>query len=333
MYKSAKPLFFRTETPMHAGSGSDLGHIDLPIQREKHTNFPNVQSSSLKGAFREHVEQRCKDDIDKIGVHLTFGYDRDGIKKDSKVAQFFNKPEDRDYSGSLAFTDARLLLFPLKSYRGVYALATCPMILKRFYKEMNFVCTSNVEFSHQDFSTLGDNIAVANADFLTIDSEDKKKVILEEYAFDIESSCNNSVSNIAEELTSLIGIDNEELKNRLVVLPDEVFRDFIVLSTEVITRTKIQNDTGTVQSGALFTEEYLPSESYMYSIIAASNVFQTKSGKDKRTRNFPNVKISTDLEVLNFLKKQLGDVAQIGGSSTLGKGIVKLFKKQLSNGN
>ncbi|MBK9462153.1 MAG: hypothetical protein IPN94_22720 [Sphingobacteriales bacterium] len=32
------------------------------------------------------------------------------------------------------------------------------------------------------------------------------------------------------------------------------------MSTEVITRTKIDNETGTVEDGALFTEEYLPTE-------------------------------------------------------------------------
>ena len=56
MYQSFKSLFFICETPLHAGSGSDLGIVDLPIQREKHTGFPKVESSSLKGAIREAVE-------------------------------------------------------------------------------------------------------------------------------------------------------------------------------------------------------------------------------------------------------------------------------------
>lgn len=35
MFQTSKPLFFICETPLHAGSGSDLGIVDLPIQREK----------------------------------------------------------------------------------------------------------------------------------------------------------------------------------------------------------------------------------------------------------------------------------------------------------
>lgn len=38
---------------MHVGAGSSTGTIDLPIQREKHTNFPHIEGSSLRGAIRE----------------------------------------------------------------------------------------------------------------------------------------------------------------------------------------------------------------------------------------------------------------------------------------
>ena len=56
MYKKAIPFFLICETPLHAGSGSDLGVIDLPIQRERHTTFPKIESSSLKGSLREAFE-------------------------------------------------------------------------------------------------------------------------------------------------------------------------------------------------------------------------------------------------------------------------------------
>ena len=320
MYQKAKPLFFRTETPMHVGSGSDLGHIDLPIQREKHTSFPNIQSSSLKGALREHIEQRVDTDAKRIGIQITFGYDDDGAN--GKVKSFFSDKEDKDYSGSLAFTDARLLLFSIKSYKGVFALATCPMIIDKLYKELNHVCNPNIGFKNFKFD-LNDNVAVSDSNFLSIDGGGK--IILEEYSFDIDKE--NKASELAKELAILLGV--EEIKNRLVVLPDEVFRDFVVLSTEVITRTKIQNDTGTVQGGALFTEEYLPAESYMYSIVAASRVFyQNNNSKEQKVKDFSDVNISSADEVLNFFDNNRGNVAQIGGSRTLGKGIVKFLKSK-----
>ena len=56
MYKISKPVFLYCLTSLHAGSGSSLGVVDLPIQRERHTSFPKIESSSLKGAFREAFE-------------------------------------------------------------------------------------------------------------------------------------------------------------------------------------------------------------------------------------------------------------------------------------
>ncbi|MEW5822118.1 MAG: RAMP superfamily CRISPR-associated protein, partial [Cyanobacteriota bacterium] len=57
MYKQAKPFFMIVQTPLHAGSGQDLGIVDQPIQRERHTSFPKIEGSSLKGAIREVFEE------------------------------------------------------------------------------------------------------------------------------------------------------------------------------------------------------------------------------------------------------------------------------------
>ena len=46
MFKQAKPLFLIVETPLHAGSGSDLGIVDLPIQRE---NTPTTRKLKRPG--------------------------------------------------------------------------------------------------------------------------------------------------------------------------------------------------------------------------------------------------------------------------------------------
>ena len=58
MFKIARPLFLICETPLHAGSGDALGVVDLPIQRERHTGFPKIEASSLKGALRESFEEK-----------------------------------------------------------------------------------------------------------------------------------------------------------------------------------------------------------------------------------------------------------------------------------
>ena len=52
MYKAFQPFFLIAEAPIHAGSGSEVGIVDLPIQRERHTSFPKIEGSGIKGCFR-----------------------------------------------------------------------------------------------------------------------------------------------------------------------------------------------------------------------------------------------------------------------------------------
>ncbi len=41
-----------TRTPLHVGAGSSVGAIDMPVQRERHTQIPIIPGSSLKGVLR-----------------------------------------------------------------------------------------------------------------------------------------------------------------------------------------------------------------------------------------------------------------------------------------
>jgi CRISPR-associated protein Cmr4 len=62
MFKKAKLFFLLAETPLHPGSGGDsTGIVDLPIQRERYTNFPKIEASSLKGSLREAFSNANKE--------------------------------------------------------------------------------------------------------------------------------------------------------------------------------------------------------------------------------------------------------------------------------
>ena len=45
-------------TSVHWGAGTSLGAVDLPIQRERHTDWPNGAGSALKG--REWSNQQAR---------------------------------------------------------------------------------------------------------------------------------------------------------------------------------------------------------------------------------------------------------------------------------
>lgn len=328
MYKKATPLFLLCETPLHAGSGSDLGIVDLPIQRERHTDFPKIESSSLKGSIRESYESKYVKKLDKEEeketalsnlekINRVFGYDEMKVdkrfSKDDLKSRF---PKDKngkhvvDFAGAVGFTDARLLLFPVKSMKGIFAWITCPKALSQFKSDLEYAGKTAESKKVKTFN--GTEIAVTcSGSKIKFDSA--QKVVLEEYAFECDDS--KDLTEMASWLSDTVFTDlpdywKKKVKTDIVVLPDDDFRDFVNLSTEVITRTKIDNEKGTVSGGALFTEEYLPSESLMYSLVLTAPEFRADNPL-------------TENEVRNFIETKMPPVIQLGGNATLGKGILR----------
>jgi len=349
MFRLAKPFFLMTETPLHAGSGQDLGIVDMPIQRERHTGFPKIEGSGLKGCIREAFEEylikdQAKEDdkeritfeinpslMQKLGDELfntlkqEWKVKSEGkkeihyIKFDEAISLAFGPEEGDAHAGALGFTDARILLFPVKSMKGVFAWISCPMVLEIFKEDLG-LC--GIQFKNgENEIVIPDNKGLKTTDgkgkCMVADKDEigiRGNVILEEYAFEIQ---NNEIKDLAEFLAN--SVSNGEIKNKLVILSDEDFCDFVNLSTEVITRTKIDNITGTVQNGALFTEEYLPSETVMYSLVLTTPIFNTAKGifearEDKKEEEL----------VMEFFEKGIPEIIQIGGNATIGKGITRI---------
>lgn len=357
MYKIARPFFMVVETPLHAGSGTELGIVDMPIQRERHTDFPKVEASGLKGCIRGAYEEMSVIEDAKyklIGsgsakkLKNTFkNYDLEDVwvvkkKKDGKEVEEIQKdkdgnklikfneaislafgPEEGDaHAGALGFTDARLLLFPVKSMRGVFAWITCPKVLDRFKRDLELAGIKITNISEMP----KENTAPKDCQLFIKDS----RIVLEEYTFKINKDNDKNVacSNFAELVSKhAIPQENEysywqgKMKKDIVVLPDDDFRDFVNLSTEVITRTKIKNETGTVQSGMLFTEEYLPAETILYSLALATPIFK-ENDTEKGIFQKKDDKSEEEL-VMEYFINGLPEVIQIGGNATIGKGIVR----------
>lgn len=298
MFKKAKVFYIHTISPTHVGSGSDLGIVDLPIQREGHTGFPKIEASSLKGSIRETFERR--DMPTSIKTHLTFGYDDSNAPK--LVKEKFAEKKAQEFAGALGFSDTRVLLFPIKSAKGIFAWITCPIVLHKFMKDLKI---SNNE---QSF-TIKEN-TITNKSKINIDNG---SVILEEYQISIQKD--KHTQKIAEFLSQ--ELNNDEIKEKLIILSDDDFKDFITLSTEVITRTKIDNQTGVVATGALFTEEYLPSETIMYSLVLASDLMAQVDFDEAK-------ELTTADKVMDFFTQTIPNTIQIGGNATIGKGIVSI---------
>lgn len=340
MYKLAKPFFIQVLSSLHAGSGQELGIVDMPIQRERHTDFPKIEGSGLKGSIREVFEE-LKTEDNKVNsgklkkefcnLEEKWEIDKDGkkeikmkdgkelIKFDEAISLAFGPEEGDAHAGALGFTDARLLLFPVKSMKGVFAYITCPMVLERFKKDLD-LCSIRFKDDNTEITIPTNNDLKPENDkgkcIITNDSDLKinDNVILEEYAFKIQS---NNSTTLAKFLANNRNID--EINKKMVILSNDDFRDFVNLSTEVITRIKINPKTGTVQTGALFTEEYLPTETIMYSLALTTPIFNKEKGIFAKTDTQKEEK-----RVMDFFEKGIPEIIQIGGNATIGKGVVKV---------
>ncbi|AMX84692.1 type III-B CRISPR module RAMP protein Cmr4 [Geobacillus subterraneus] len=293
MYSIVRPFVLHAVTSVHAGSGSEIGLVDLPIQREKHTGFPKIESSSLKGAVRYHMVQALPEE--KKELDLIFGADRG----EESVTQ----------ASAIALSDARVLLFPVKSLRGVFAWITCPHVLERWNQEMSIHQeTISKENAFQPLPVPAPN-TVSSDRLMAVNG----RIVLEEYTFDVTIS--REAQQLAEQLATLIGeYSRLRLPERLVVLSDDDFVDFVKLSTEVNARIRISHETGTVDNGALWYEENVPPETFFYSFLYIGHA---------RGNGINGLTTANDIEQYLVKSGKFPSVFQLGGNSTLGRGMMR----------
>lgn len=330
MFKKAELITMRALTPVHVGCGSDLGLVDLPIQREKHTGYPKIESSGIKGCIREAFEEIAKSMQDVYDIHNIFGYDSSSencyIDPDSnKIVNIKKEDIEKDFKGSdkfagaIGFTDARIIIFPVISAKDVFAYVTCPDVLNRFFDELNSI---------GEEKGIGDKFKkeIIVSEEKAISSKKCKlkigsRIVIEEYTYDADEK--EIIDELCEVLSSKMGLDKDRLLNKLIVVDDSHFKDYVTMNTEVVTRTKIDDKTGTVSGNALFTEEFLPAETVMSSFILYSPAFSAVQANESEEKKNTPMLVG---EVIKYFKQKTKEipVLQIGGDATIGKGIVKV---------
>ena len=303
------------EEPIHAGAGTSTGTIDLPIQRERHINVPKIEGSGVRGAIREAAWEKFSNQNPSEAQDLSKGHN--AKNKQNDFTRVFGFKNDGANHSAIDISDAHLLFFPVRSWKGVFAWLTCPLLLKRFIKDYNRMFDTDINIkigtSNETIDTrnISDNkIVVQNGSDLTING----KALFEEYLFKAEQK-----ELIIEEteigkwfqarLGSAHAIINM-LPTRIAVVSDEVFMDFADLYTHKITRNRIDSETGTAEGMGLFNEEFLPSESILYTNLVASDEFAK------------NDFITAD-DVMKFVEDNLPELYKTGGDQGIGKGLFR----------
>ncbi|WP_130864414.1 type III-B CRISPR module RAMP protein Cmr4 [Bacilliculturomica massiliensis] len=299
---TAMIMMMSTLTPTHAGSGTQLSYVDLPIQREPHTGFPKIEASTLKGCVRHALTSKDK-------------------SKSEEINQIFGEPDKGDFASAVAFSDARLLFFPVKSVLGVFAWVTCPLAIQKFMDDYELATGEAFTDLNMNSANSGSGALITESCRLAADN----KIMLEDYVFEAskDEKFNDFIASLGEHLPN-----NTMMKSRffdhVVMVSDDDFAGFVKFSTEVNSRIKINPATGTVDGAALFTEEFLPAECILYSLIFFTNThLPQKNGEQGTIKEKEHVRES-------FTKLFAEDVFQVGADSSLGKGMImkRLWEKE-----
>lgn len=252
-YPTARRLLaLLAETPVHAGTGTQLGVVDLPIQRERHTEWPTIYGSGIKGVLRDHAEREWG--ADNRDVTAVFG----------PATEKASQGESDRFAGAFAVSDARVLLFPVRTIGPAFAWVTCPLALARLVRD---AAACGLEVPTVDETPSAEEAVVSSGW-----RWGKEKLLIEE--FDYKARCSVSLAKLGDWLAShLLPSDpayaywHDLARCALVMVAEGEFRDFVRHATEVVTRVRLGKGK-TVERGALWTEENLPADTLLYSLAA-----------------------------------------------------------------
>ncbi len=239
---NTRMLFFQALSPVHTGTGQSVDVIDLPIAREKVTNWPYLPGSGLKGVFR--------DVCDGLAFHLeAFG------------------PETRNASesaGMLLFSDARLLCLPVRSFYGTFAWCTCPAVITRINRDLKAAgAATDLELvcPTSDTAAVGTSNGVLKGNGAVV------------YLEDLDIALDAAPADaLAQTLAAWLFDDDQSRKlfqERFLVLSDNMFTFLTETATDVSARIAISDQSKTVAKGALWYEEAIPMESLFWAPLVA----------------------------------------------------------------
>jgi CRISPR-associated protein Cmr4 len=308
MFEEKRLMFLYCVSPVHMGAGQALGVVDNPIQRERHTGHPVFAGSGIKGALRDVFEAVTKGEDSSL-TNRIFGPETDAS----------------EHAGCVAFSDAQLVLFPVRSLRESFVYATCPTALGRL-RRMAELAGENIDWKipavSDDFC-----LAVGNSSLTVkgkLDGQEMETVILETFQFtrSLNQDTAAEVAKIAEWLAGHCLPQDEsytffrdKLGKHLVVLSDTHFSHFVENATTVEPHVRISDESGTADDGGLFYTENVPPESVFVSLVVTSKE-RVKRGEASDGR------LSAQQAMSKVEGAIAGEVVQIGGDATSGRGLV-----------
>lgn len=232
---------------LHAGSGeSGYGAVDKMVQRDPLEGFPVIHASSMKGAFRELLEQYYPikevdgKKIDHPLLSYIFG---------SSIQATMGKDNEKNgrQAGSHRFHEAKLLSLPVRSNVRPFFRATSPDIAAQLLQRIEDMGIAVEERIQGALALLAkQNITKGSPQIFTGDTE----VWLEEY-----EAVAGAGNGFGKEIEALFG------ENVALFHPDDL-KD-LAANLHVIARNHLENGI----SQNLWYEEVVPRETRFYFLL------------------------------------------------------------------
>ena len=222
-----------------------------------------------------------------------------GVSGNTDVDRWFGKIDE---AGALCFTDQRLLLFPARSLYGTFAWVTCPLALRRWVRDMKalgvsapfpgeFAEVAALDILHPAGSTL------PHKDFAYLEDLDLRAR---------EDVAASGVASVFAELLFEDEADRNGFVARFALVSDEVFSFLSDTATDVVARVRLDEETKTVKNGQLWYEESVPAEAVFAGAVLVSDHEVRRGG------------------AAAALEKITDGIIQIGGKSTVGRGLCRV---------
>jgi len=285
---ATKMYWLEAIAPLHVGMGRGVGFIDLPIMREKVTNWPLVPGSAVKGVMRDYFGEKVSAEQKQL-LDKAFGVGGD----------------DAGSAGSLVLTDAHIVCLPVRSLYGTFAYVTSRLVLERLKRDLIAAGYQNVPEAPEPREN---EVLVAPDSKLAADN----KIFFEDLDFNARVD-SNITSEWAEMLAGAVFSSDTKwqsiFKERFAVVSDNSFNFLSETGTEVAAHIRIEDETKIVAKGALWYEETLPVETILAGIAWCDRVYGG-NGIDQDT-------------ILSTFCDDSALELQIGGKATVGKGRVR----------
>ncbi len=295
-------LGWLTETPVHAGTGQTTGAIDLPIQREGHTGHPTIAASGLKGALRQAAEDDSNQEI-----------------RDCVTAWFGPSTGETaggdGHAGCVAFSDARVAAFPVRSLWDVFVWVTCPWVLLRMQRDIQRAGGSLA--LPQLGVEPGQAVAPKGAGV-------PNNLVVEDLTLKVTES---DLTDIGSALTHLqpsgspFGAVAARMTQRLLVLSNADYT-YLVETACPVTARNVLTDEKTSKN--LWYEESLPPDTLLYNLLVI----------EKPRRADEKCPCKSAGGVLSRLQQwvERRQFFQVGGNETVGEGWCRVVLAPVAGG-